>query len=198
MRIIAFDQNGKNVSNCQTTNRRCTGVYDPGCESTGPECCPTNQRPDPCPPFRARDALRIREFEVERLFDFRSVCGDRPFYAVQRCMRIELKRVCSCEYEWAMAPLSVTPEGEVRFRWPTPFLASLPGYYHGRLIVDDEIVKHIPFYKPFKKVNIHSTRAVESEVCQSCRQPWSTCCCEKPEVEQEPCLLDQDCGACDD
>ena len=198
-KVIEFDKDGQKHVGCAPLNQDCYPVYDPGCESTGPECCPTRCRPDPCPPFRARDAIRIREFEVERLFDLRSYCGDRPFYAVQRCVRLDLKCASACNWEWSTAPLSVTHDGKLRFRWPTEFLRANPGYYHARLVVDDQPVKHIPFYKPFAKVNIHSTEAVEEDYCSGCHEPWSTCCCERPEVEQEPCLLDnKDCGGCND
>lgn len=187
---------GVQIRPCEDS-RECFPVYDPGCESDGPVCEPYPCVKEDCPPFHARDAIRIREFEVERQFDIRSVCGDRPFYAVQRCSLLEFKRPCDCNWQFSVAPLRVTKEGELVFRWPTEFLSAPPGYWYVRLVVDGNPVKYIPFYKPFAKVNINSTTPVETGTCQSCMQPWATCCCPKPEVDDEPWNVEPECGGCD-
>lgn len=196
MAIKVYPKDGDvQVTPCER-NDNCFPVYDPGCESDGPVCCPTQCKPDPCPPFHARDAIRIREFEVERTFDIRSVCGDRPFMALQRCMVMEFKRPCDCDWQWDVKPLRVTTDGQVVFRWPTEFLRAEPGYWYVRLVVDGQPVKYLPFYKPFAKVNVHSTEPTEDDRCGRCHEPWSVCCCDRPEVDEEPWEYDPECGGC--
>ena len=172
----------------------CKPTYDV-CDICEPVCCEPKCK-DPCPTFRARDAYRIKEFEVERLFDIRSHCGDRAFYPTQRCIRMEIKRVEACSWLCSMDALSVDGDGLVRFRWPNSFLCAAPGYYIGRVLVDGKHTIDLILHKPFVKHNVHSTKAVESELCGSCHA--APCCCgSRPQQEQDYYHEDTDCGGCD-
>lgn len=172
-------------------------VYDPGCESTGPinPCQPC--KPTPCESFRARDAIRIYDGELERSFDFRMYTAQRNNGWVRSCMEIALRRTDDCQWQWEAPASSVTPDGMVTFQWPMGFLAGAPGYYVGELRVQGKAVRTIYFYKPFMVADIRRTTAVVQPVpannaCTNteCYLPVDNVC-----AVEEP---DGCCGGCDD
>lgn len=202
MKTYTIDKSGTQLdSECGDDCSPCAlPVYDPGCESTGPVCpdtpaCP----PEPCVRFNARSAIRVRDGEIERLFRFGDYTESRTDAWVRTSMRMLLRRVGSCHWQWDMCALSVTPEGDVRFRWPSGYLAAPPGYYEGVLVVN-----HIPmrerlyFYKPFMKVNVNSTTAVMEECNDPCGGYERHCC--MPDMETAPVnpVSVSSCGGCDD
>lgn len=174
-------------------------VYDPGCESTGPVCPDTKCKPEPCYRFSARSAIRIQPGEIERLFDFRMYTQERNDVWVQQSMIMRLRRVNSCTWQWQMCAISVTPKGEVRFRWPDGFLKGPPGYYEGELIINGVAVKkRLYFYKPFMIANINSTTAVMQECQSECGFYETQCCVPDMEVPAQDGTPTISCGDCDD
>ncbi|PHM35925.1 hypothetical protein [Xenorhabdus innexi] len=174
-------------------------VYDPGCESTGPVCPEQMCRPEPCYTFSARQAIRIQQGEIERLFDFRFYTQERNDVWVRQSMIMRLRRINHCQWQWAMCAISVTPKGEVRFRWPDLFLKAPPGYYESELIVNHIAVnKRLYFYKPFMTANVNATTAVMQECTSECNQYETQCCVPDLEVWPEDTTPIIACGDCHD
>lgn len=202
MKTYTIDQSGTKLdSECGDDCSPCAlPVYDPGCESTGPVCpdqpgCP----PEPCVRFNARMAIRVRQEEIERLFDFSLYTESRTDAWVRTSMRMYLKRVGDCRWQWDMCALSVTPSGDVRFRWPSGFLSAPPGYYEGGLMVNGAFVdKRLYFYKPFMTVNVNSTTAVMQDCHEPCSAYETQCCVPDLETPARGAVPVSDCGGCDD
>lgn len=182
---------------CGSCRVDCLPVYDPGCESTGPQCCEPECPPAPCHSFRARDAIKLEPSEGERLFDIRYDCRGQSFEWLRRSVIMRLRRVSSCRWQWDMCALSYTQNGLVRFRWPNGFLKAPPGYYEGEIVIGGKVTQKVYFLKPFIITNIQATEPV-MQACHDPCGPYETECC-IPEMEQS-CFEPQPgtCGVCDD
>lgn len=182
----------ESLSSC--CDNKCLEIYNPGCESTGPECCPApTQCKDDCPPLRARDAIRLKTYELERWFSLSEHCKDAPLDAVNHCIDLHLERVGACTGEgWRVKITAADSAGRIRVLWPGAFLAANPGYYRGEFFVDGCSVAVVLFYKPFQKVNVQAPEVVVREFCPSCGT--GPCGCSFPEVEQPNYSHTPDCG----
>lgn len=172
---------------CGDCRISCLPVYDPGCESHGAVCDPVPCF-EPAYHFRARDAVRLRDNELEHVFDVVRYCDGHEIAWIRKSVVMRVRSVRHCRWQFECCALAITADGRLRFRWADGLLRAPAGYFEAELVVSHQPVAKFYLYKPYSIVHVRGTEP-STETCYEPCTPYHHECC-IPEVEQDFCPPD--------
>lgn len=196
-----IDEKGQRLQKGCNVNG-CLPEIDLGCTS-GPICCDEPKACAPiCMPVRARDAIRLADFETSRWVSLKGITGcDVEFH--WRRVSITINGTGSCAKEMCcFAPAGINKDNELLINWTPEFMNASPGYYFMQVHVEGHKPTVFLLYKPWTGVLVRGTRTEVTSACTDCAPHSSVCmssCAKHVHViQEEHYQKDPDCGGCDD